>query len=135
MPTSLGKLQKEQGRWEENGSWAALPSSVLLTISGGQTPAQIPGLPHHPAELLDATHRTSTKPHLALSRPCFLATMHACRLLLLIPIPPLNLCHSPKSYMPAAPQEHKQHVGEGAFCGSRRDWQNKQRGKKRLWPC
>lgn len=70
------KQQQEQGRWEENGSCAALPSSILLASSGSQTPAQIPGLPHHPAEILDATHCTSTKPHLDPSCPCLLSGIH-----------------------------------------------------------
>lgn len=120
---SLGKLQNEQGRWEENGSWVALPSSVLLVSSGGQTPAQIPGLPHHPAELLDSTHRTSTKPHLAPSHPCFLATMHMSTTDP-DPLPTPQPLPIPKSYMPVAPQEPKQRMGEGAFCGSCRIWEN-----------
>lgn len=115
-----GKQQQEQGRWEETGSCAALPSSILLACSGSQTPAQITGLPHHPAELLDSTHHTTTKPHLAPSWPCLLSSMHTRRQLLLpdpAPNPP-NLCQSPKSYMQVAPQEHEQQVGEGVFCGS-----------------
>ena len=82
-----GKHQQEQGRWEENGSCAALPSSILLVSSGSQTPAQIPGLPHHPAEILDATHRTSTKPHLAPSCPCLLSSTHTRRLRMPDPAP------------------------------------------------
>lgn len=38
--------------------------------------AQIPGLLHHPAEFLDPTHCTSTKPHLATSCPCLLSCMY-----------------------------------------------------------
>lgn len=81
------KQQQEQERWEENGSCAALPSSILLMSSGSQTPAQIPGLPHHPTEILDATHCTSTKPHLAPSCLCLLSGIHTRRLLLPNPAP------------------------------------------------
>lgn len=70
------------------GKWVLGCPAKLLASSGGQTPAQIPDLPHHPAELLDSTHCTRTKPHLAPSHPCFLATMHTSRLLILIPFPP-----------------------------------------------
>lgn len=70
---SLGKLQKEQGRWEENGSWAALPSFSQALAAKPQLRSQT-----YPTILLSSWTQPTARGQSPIWPPPILASLPPC---------------------------------------------------------